>query len=292
MSALIDRLAIIGVGLIGGSLGLALKEAGAVDFVVGCGRTKENLQDALAMGAIDDATTDPEEAVKDADVVMLAVPVRAMAALAKKISHVLKPGAIVTDAGSTKEIVLGELVALLPPYVEVVPGHPIAGSEKTGAQAAKVDLYRGRRTIITPGKGASEAAIDLVKKMWEAAGSKVEVMDPNVHDLVLGAVSHLPHMVAYALVDTLMEWDEKEPMLRFSAGGFRDFTRIAASSPEMWRDICIDNKGPILEAIERFRKVLDRLEEEIDKGDARALEKRFERCREVKKRISAREEEG
>lgn len=286
MTALINRLAIIGVGLIGGSFGLALKEAGAVDFVIGCGRSEDNLREALAMGILDDATTDPVEAARDADVIMLAVPVRAMAALARQIAHVLKPGAIVTDAGSTKEVVLGELFAWLPPYVHVVAGHPIAGSEKTGAAAARSDLYHGHRTILIRDKRTDDEALQKVRELWEAAGASIEIMEARNHDIVLGAVSHLPHMVAYALVDTLLDWDDQTPMLRFSAGGLRDFTRIASSSPEMWRDVCADNKYAIVEAIERFIKVLTGLKAEIESGDQRALFDRFSRCREVRKKIA------
>jgi prephenate dehydrogenase len=234
---------------------------------------------------IDDATTDPEEAVAGADVVLLAVPVRSMAALARRIGHALKPGAIVTDAGSTKEIVMGELFALLPPHAKIVPAHPIAGSERTGAAAARPDLFRGRRTIITPNGIADADAIALVRRLWEAAGAKVEMMDAHTHDLVVGAVSHLPHLVAYALVETVLRWDEETPMLRFSAGGLRDFTRVAGSSPEMWTDICADNPGPIVEAIDRFIRALTELRGLVDGGRAEALREWFERSREARKRI-------
>ena len=286
MSVIVERLAIIGVGLIGGSFGLALKEAGAVDFVYGYGRTRENLQDALAAGAIDDASTEIDDLLREADVVLLAVPVRAMAQIVKDIAYLLKPGCIVTDAGSTKEVVLGEMVALLPSYVHVVPGHPIAGSEKTGAAAALADLYRGRRTILTPGPGTDREAVEVVKKLWEAVGANVEIMDPSIHDMVLGAVSHLPHMVAYALVDTVMKWDEEQPMLRFSAGGLRDFTRIASSSEEMWADICVDNSHKILQAINRFQDSLEGLKKEVDAQDRKALIKRFELARKVRRKIT------
>ncbi len=282
---LIERLSIIGVGLIGASFALALKEAGAVGFVTGHGRTKENLQDALAAGALDDATTELEEAVEDADVVMLAAPVRSFADIAKGVAHLLKPGAIVTDAGSTKEVVMDELLALLPSYVHIVPGHPIAGSEKTGAVSADAGLFRGRRTILTPGPGTDEGAVAAVSGLWKAAGASVEIMEPALHDVVMGAVSHLPHMAAYGLVETLMKWDEDAPMLRFSAGGFRDFTRIASSSPEMWRDICLDNRSNILEAIDRFTSALGELRAEVDKGDGKALVERFERARKVRDRM-------
>lgn len=285
MTPIIDRLAIVGVGLIGGSFALALKEAGAVGSVIGTGRSEENLREALAIGALDDATTDLVEAVGGADVVLLAVPVRSMAAIAKKIAYTLKNGCIVTDAGSTKEVVAGELFAHLPPHVKVVPAHPIAGSERTGAAAARSDLFIGRRTIITKNGIADDDAIDIVKRLWEAAGAKVEFMDAHTHDLVLGAVSHLPHMVAYALVDAVTRWDGETPMLRFSAGGLRDFTRVAGSSPEMWADICVDNKDAVLEAMGRYSASLDALRGLIEKGDAEALRKFFADAREVRKRI-------
>ncbi|MFO8057426.1 MAG: prephenate dehydrogenase/arogenate dehydrogenase family protein [bacterium] len=285
MNVKIGKLAIIGTGLIGGSFALALKKAQAVDFVVGCGRTLENLRDALAEGIIDDATTDPGEAVRDADLVFIAVPVGEISNLCLKIAHELKPGAIVTDAGSTKEIVLGELFGHLPPYVNIVGGHPIAGKEKTGAAAAEAELFQDRITIITPDKTTDPDALELIKKLWEAAGSRVEIMEPAEHDKVLGAVSHLPHMVAYALVDTLLEWEKETPLLRFSAGGLRDYTRIAASSPQMWRDICLDNKEAIIEAIDRFSGVLEELRADIENLNKDALTKRFERTREVRKKM-------
>ncbi len=285
MSARIGKLAVIGTGLIGGSFALALKKQQAVDFVVGCGRSLDNLREALAMGIIDDATTDPAEAVTGADLVFLAVPVGEISKLCLKIAHKLNPGAIVTDAGSTKQIVLGELFAHLPPYVNIVGGHPIAGREKTGAAAAEEDLFKDRITILTPDKTTDPDALAVVKKLWEAAGSRVEIMEPAEHDIALGAVSHLPHMVAYALVETLMEWDKEESLLRFSAGGLRDFTRIAASSPEMWRDICQDNTEAIIESIDRFAHVLQELRKDIKKKDGQALTERFERARDVRKKM-------
>lgn len=284
MTVLVPRLLVVGVGLIGGSFALALKAAGAVGRVVGAGRTMENLQEALALGVIDSADTLPD-AAKGADLVLLALPVRAMAPAAKKMAPVLKPGAIVTDAGSTKEIVLGELFAHLPAHVQLVGGHPIAGSEQTGAGAARADLFQGHRTILTPDHTTDPAALELVKKLWEAAGAQVEFMDPHRHDLVLGAVSHLPHLAAYALIDTLMEWDRETPMLRFSAGGLKDFTRVAASSPEMWRDICLDNREALLLALDRLTQSLGAIREEVAEKKGSALLSRFERSREARKKI-------
>lgn len=289
MTVLVPRLAIIGVGLIGGSFALALKAAGAVGRVWGAGRSEENLREALALGMVDEVGT-AEEAAAGADVILLAVPVRAMAGIARRIAPVLKAGAVVTDAGSTKEIVLGELFAHLPGHVHVVGGHPIAGSEKTGAAAARADLFRGRRTILTPDRTTDPQALELVKTLWETTGSRVELMDPHLHDLVLGAVSHLPHLVAYALIDTLLVWDREQPMLRFSAGGLRDFTRIAASSAEMWRDICLDNRDAILAALDRLAETLARIRTEVEKGDGAALLERFTRCREIRQKLSGEEE--
>ena len=285
MTVLIEKLAVIGVGLIGGSFALALKEAGAVGFVSGFGRTKENLQDALAFSVIDEAFTEISEAVEDADVIMMSVPVRAMSGLVKDMAPYLKDGAIVTDAGSTKEVILGELFAFLPHNAHIVAGHPIAGSEQTGASAAEPDLFQNKRVIITPDKTTEDHALKLVTKLWEACGAKVELMDPQTHDIVLGAVSHLPHMVAYALVDTLMKWDDETPMLRFSAGGLRDFTRIASSSPEMWSDICSDNEHVIVEALDRYIKTLMELRHEIESGDSKKLLERFTKARKVRSRI-------
>lgn len=286
MTAIVDRLAIIGVGLIGGSFALALREAGAVNYIIGAGRSSANLRDALSLSIIDEATQDPAEAAAGADVVFISTPIRTFAALARAIGPALKPGAIVTDAGSAKEIAGVELFAHLPPHARIVPGHPIAGSEKTGASSARADLFRGRRTILTPNGISDPEAVALVTRLWQAAGAQVETMDAHLHDLVLGAVSHLPHMVAYALVETVLRWDRETPMIRFSAGGLRDFTRVAASSAEMWADICLDNQDAILQALDRFAASLGELRGLIAAGRSEELRDWFERGREARRRMA------
>lgn len=227
---LIPRLAIIGVGLIGGSLSLALKDAGVVGEVVGCGRGKPNLEKALELGVIDRYTRDPVEAVKDADVIFLATPVKTLGTVTEELLPGLKPGAIMTDGGSVKGEVINMIEPLMPEGVHFVPGHPIAGTEKSGAEAAFPTLYRGKRCILTPTDNTDQEALALVTRMWQTAGSEVVSMPVEKHDRVLAAISHLPHMVAYSLVNAVGSYDQyEENILEYSAGGFRDFTRIASS---------------------------------------------------------------
>jgi prephenate dehydrogenase len=282
----IPRLAIIGVGLIGGSLALALKAADAVGEVVGIGRGMANLEKALELGVVDRISRNAAEGVRDADLIFLATPVLTLAEVAAAIAPHLKPGAILTDGGSVKGSVARAIEPLLPPGVHFVPGHPIAGTEKSGAEAAFATLYRRRRCILTPTDRTDPGALDLVRRVWETAGSEVVLMDVEKHDRVLAAISHLPHMVAYSLVNAVSTYDRyEENILEYSAGGFRDFTRIASSDPTMWRDIALTNRDALLEMMERFELFFAELKEDIRSGEGEKLFEFFLRSKESRDAI-------
>lgn len=283
---LIPRLAIIGVGLIGGSLSLALKEAGAVGEVIGCGRGKPNLEKALELGVVDRYSRDPVEAVKDADVIFLATPVKTLADVTRELLPGVKPGAIITDGGSVKGAVADSIEPLLPQGIHFVPGHPIAGTEKSGAEAAFPTLYRGKRCILTPTEKTDPQALLLVEKMWQVAGSEVVRMSLEKHDRVLAAISHLPHMVAYSLVNAVGSYDHyEENILEYSAGGFRDFTRIASSDPTMWRDIAETNREGLLEMMEQFEMFFAELKADVAAGSGERLFEFFLRSKQLRDAI-------
>ena len=273
---MIKTIAVIGVGLIGGSFSRALKAAGVVERVVGFDLDPENLTEALQLGVIDEIAADYASAVCAADLVFLAVPVRAMtAALAACVPH-LPAGCVVTDGGSVKDELVVACEQLMPAGRFFVGGHPIAGTEHSGAKASFATLFQGRRCILTPTSRTDQKALELVQRLWEAAGSRVECMEPLTHDRVFAAVSHLPHMVAYALVHAVdRSAEEEENILAFSAGGFRDFTRIASSDPSMWRDIALMNRLPLLSVLERYQQEFAVLKEKVAAGDGVWLENYF-----------------
>ncbi len=267
---MIKQLTIIGVGLIGGSLARALRQAGVVDEIVGAGRDAAHLQRAQELGVVDRYSTDLAAAVQGADMVLLAVPVGAMAAVMQAIAPQLSSDAVLTDAGSTKASVIAaarEVFGTLPEGF--VPGHPIAGTENSGVEASFAELYHGRRVILTPTGVSSEAAVARVRDMWQTVGAEVTTMTADHHDRVLAATSHLPHLLAFSLVDTLAKMDDKQEIFAYAAGGFRDFTRIASSDPQMWRDICAHNEPALLSMLDRFEADMKRLREAIanDDGD-------------------------
>ncbi|MEJ2698727.1 MAG: prephenate dehydrogenase/arogenate dehydrogenase family protein [Desulfuromonadales bacterium] len=277
---LIPRLAVVGVGLIGGSLALALKAAGAVGEVVGIGRGLENLQKALELGVVDRFTRDLAEGVSEADLVFLSTPVLTLSEVAAAVIPQMKQGAILTDGGSVKGAVVRAIEPLLPEGIHFVPGHPVAGTEKSGAEAAFPTLYKGRRCILTPTERTDRGALELVRKVWETAGSEVVVMEVEKHDRILAAISHLPHMVAYSLVNAVGSYDRyEENILEYSAGGFRDFTRIASSDPTMWRDIALSNREALVEMMERFTTFFVELKEDILLGDGDKLYEFFLRSK-------------
>jgi prephenate dehydrogenase len=273
---LINRLAIIGVGLIGGSLARILREKGEVGEVVGIGRGKANLERAVELGVIDRYCHDPAEGVSGADMVFLATPVCTIADLVKAIAPSLAPGCIVTDGGSVKGDIVRACEPLVPAGCHFVGGHPIAGTENSGVEASFAALYLGRRCIITPTDRTDRGALDKVVRMWQLAGSNVVQMDVAKHDRVVAAISHLPHMVAYSLVNAVGEYDGcDENILKYSAGGFRDFTRIASSDPVMWRDIALQNRDSILEMMDLFADYYARLRALVACGDGAAMERFF-----------------
>lgn len=277
------RLAVIGVGLIGGSFALALKRAGKVSHVVGVGRNHANLELARSRGAIDSIAPDPAAAAGDAEVVLVATPVSQFAQIFAALAKSLKPGAIVTDAGSTKrDVVAAARAALGARIAQFVPGHPVAGAERSGAGAASVELFRGRRVVLTPLPENAPAAVTRVRQLWEVCGARVTQLDADEHDAVLAAVSHLPHLLAYALVHEVAERENAEQLFSYAAGGFRDFTRIASSHPEMWRDICIANRDRVLHELGRYQSKLGAVERLLRASDAAGLEKLFAEAREAR----------
>jgi prephenate dehydrogenase len=282
---LIRRLAIIGVGLIGGSLARALRAAGEVGEVVGCGRGRPNLERALELGVIDRFTHDVGEAVTGADMVFLAVPLGAMGDTFAAMRGHLDADAVITDGGSAKASVvaacrqgLGELPT------GFVPGHPIAGTENSGVEASFAELYNNRRIILTPLETTSSEALDKVARMWRLCGADVTEMSVAHHDEVLAATSHLPHMLAFSLVDTLARMKENDEIFRYAAGGFRDFTRIASSNPVMWRDICVANRDAIGEVMDRYIQEMSELSETIKRGDGEQLLEVFSRAKAARDR--------
>jgi prephenate dehydrogenase len=277
---LIDKLVICGVGLIGGSFALALREAGAVGRIVGVGRSRASLERALELGVIDEIATGWEDALAGADFVLLAVPVGQIEAVMVAMAPHLQAQTIVSDAGSTK----GDMVAATYGYLDahlarVVPAHPIAGAEKSGVEAASKDLYRQRRTVVTPLPENDPAAVAQVKKLWEACGAKVTEMASHEHDRVFAAVSHLPHLLAFGLVHELAGRANAELLFANAASGFRDFTRIAGSHPEMWRDICQSNRQAILGELDQYLSELAYVRALLLANDGHRLETLFEDAR-------------
>lgn len=276
MTMIINRLAIIGVGLIGGSLARALREAGAVGSVVGIGRSRANLEDALSLGICDEITQDALEGVRGADMVFISVPVCAIPSVVAEIAPALAPGCIVTDGGSVKTAIVRECEALMPSGCHFVGGHPIAGTEHSGASASFATLYRGKRCILTPTERTDQAALATVDRIWRITGAEVCIMEPGHHDRIFAEISHLPHAVAYALVHAVGTADvEGENVLSYTAGGFRDFTRIASSDPVMWRDISLMNRDALLASIDGFSASLAELRRRIDGGDEAGLTEFF-----------------
>lgn len=268
---LIPVLAVVGVGLIGGSFAAALKTAGAVGRVLGVGRQPATLERARVMGLIDEVVT-LDQALEQAGVIMLATPVGAMSPLLEKIQPLLRPGVVVTDAGSTKEdLVVMARSILGDKFSQFVPGHPIAGAEQVGPEAADGDLYRDRTVVLTPQAETSAQAIDLVTKAWQACGARVLSMDPQVHDGVLASVSHMPHLLSAVFMWQVAMAGDSDVRLSLAGSGFRDFTRIAAGSPEVWRDIFLANRGAVLTELRHFKQALAHAEQALQDGDGQAL---------------------
>ncbi len=265
---MIERLAIIGVGMIGASLALALKQARAVNHVVGCGRNQLNLQKGMDLGVIDSYTASIAEAASSADVVVIATPLGAMKQVFEQIVDIVAENTVITDTGSAKGSVIKVAQTVLGDKIsQFVPGHPIAGAEKSGVEAGLADLYQNRRIIITPLKSTDPEAVAKIESMWQACGASIEYLGVGHHDKVLAATSHLPHMLAYGLVNYLSSLNDHDEIFKYAAGGFRDFTRIASSDPVMWRDVCISNGEALLTLIEGYKNELDQVSVAIRDGD-------------------------
>lgn len=282
-----ERLALIGVGLIGSSIALAARQHGLVKHIAVSTRKAETLAEAEALNLGDSYTLDAAEAVADADLVILCTPVGAFEAVARHIASALKPGAIVTDVGSVKGHVLRVVGPILPSNVHFVPGHPMAGTEYSGPSAGFPSLFEGRWCMLTPAPDVDRDAVDKLSDFWKALGSEIEVMDAAHHDLVVAITSHVPHLIAYNIVGTAddLETVSKSEVIKFSAGGFRDFTRIAASDPVMWRDVFLTNRDAVLEMLGRFLEDLSVLQRAVRQGDGEALEELFTRTRAIRRSI-------
>ena len=277
------KLAVIGVGLNGGSFALALKQAKAVSRVVGVGRNAANLRLARERGIIDSIAPDPGAAARDADLVLIATPVAQFNEILGNLAGNLGAKTLVTDGGSTKrDVIAAARGALGKKLGQFVPAHPIAGAENSGAAAANAELFRGKRVVITPLPQNRRSAVEQVESAWKACGARVSRMDPEEHDAVLATVSHLPHLLAYALVHGVARRNNSEQLFSFAAGGFRDFTRIASSHPEMWRDICLANRDRVLQELKSYANELGTIRKLIQKGDAAALEKLFTVARDAR----------
>ncbi len=283
MQPAFQKVVIFGVGLIGGSFALALRRAGAVSEVVGFGRSSATLEQAKQLGIIDRIGSDVAREVRDADLVLLATPVAQMAELFARIAPHLGVHTLVTDGGSTKgDVVAAARANLGDKIAQFVPAHPIAGAEKSGASAALADLYQGKKVVLTPLPENLPEAVARVRKAWELCGATVGELTAQQHDEVFAAVSHLPHLLSFALVHDLAQRDNRDQLLSFAASGFRDFTRIAASSPEMWRDICMANRDALMGELKQYAAELYVLHQALESNDAAKLEEIFSLAREVR----------
>ena len=281
------RVALIGIGLIGSSLAHVMRRENIAGEITVSSRSEATLKRAKELGLGDTYYADAAQAAADADLVIVSVPVGASGSVAKAIAQHLKPGAIVTDVGSTKASVITQMQPELPDNVHFIPGHPIAGTEYSGPDAGFAALFEDRWCILTPPTGTDKDAIEKLSKFWRTCGSKVELMEANHHDQVLALVSHLPQLISYNIVATASDFEDvsKADVIKYSASGFRDFTRLAASDPTMWRDVCLHNKEAVLEMLARFSEDLSSLRANIRRGDGDALFELFSNTRSVRRSI-------
>lgn len=281
------RIALIGIGLIGSSLARLARRDNLADHITVCARTQATLDKARARGFADSTTTDARACIESADLVVLCTPLGTYAEIARAIAPGLRSGAIVTDVGSAKECVIADVGPHVPEGVHFVPGHPIAGTEYSGPEAGFAELFEGRFCILTPPPGTDPAAVERIAALWRHAGMTVQTMSARHHDRVLAITSHLPHLIAYTIVGTATDLEEqvKSEVIKFSAGGFRDFTRIAASDPVMWRDVFLNNRDAVLEMLARFTEDLTALQRAIRWGEGEVLQDRFTRTREIRRGI-------
>ena len=284
---LFQTVAIIGVGLIGGSLALAMRKHGLAGRIVGCNRSAGNRAKVMALGLADEAVAEPAAAAEAADLVVICTPVGTYEDIARAIGPKLRPGGIVTDVGSVKQAAVRDIGPFVPDGAHFVPGHPVAGTEHSGPEAGFAELFENRWCVLTPPPGTDAGAVETVSALWRACGSFVTTMDARHHDHVLAMTSHLPHLIAYTIVSTASELEEslQGEVAKFSAGGFRDFTRIAASDPIMWRDVFLNNREAVLEMLQRFNEDLTALQRAIRWGEGDVLESMFRRTREARQRV-------
>ncbi|MFM9939925.1 MAG: prephenate/arogenate dehydrogenase family protein [Hyphomicrobiaceae bacterium] len=282
-----ERIALIGIGLIGSSISHAARRAGLARKIVGSAKTEATRKTALRLGIVDEAFSTAAEAVKGADLVILCVPVGACGAVAAEVGSHLAQGAVITDVGSVKGAIVRDVGPHVPKGVHFIPGHPIAGTEHSGPESGFAELFDNRWCILTPLTGAESAPIEKLKTFWQRLGSNVEIMDADHHDLVLGITSHVPHLIAFNIVNTAahLERVTDSEVIKFSAGGFRDFTRIAASDPTMWRDVFLNNREAVLEMLGRFTEDLIHLQRSIRYGDGETLFKLFTEARAARRNI-------
>ncbi len=274
---LFGKMTVIGVGLLGASLARACKERGLVEEITGYGRNRENLEKARVLKVIDHCSTDLAEAVKDADLVVLCTPVTSIIPLIQNMISKIRPGTLITDVGSVKEPIVKEAEKLVPKGVFFVGSHPIAGGENSGLEASTANLYQGAKCIVTPTDKTNNSALEKISALWQAVGMQIINLSAEEHDFVFGAVSHLPHIVVYALMNTLgaLRTQDDREVTAFSGAGLKDITRIASSDPVMWRDICLSNRNHSLDLIDRFQNKLDEIRSTIEKGDGQALKEEF-----------------
>ncbi|MEH6403539.1 MAG: prephenate/arogenate dehydrogenase family protein [Sneathiella sp.] len=286
-SATFNKICFIGIGLIGSSIARAARQHGLASEIVCAARTHDTRRTALELGVVDHAYENPVDAVTDADLVIFCTPVGTYGAIAEAIAPALKKGAIVSDVGSVKKMVVDAIEPHIPDGVDFVAGHPVSGTEKSGPAAGFAELFEGRWCILTPSEKSGDAAVEKLSAFWTAIGSNVEIMEPAHHDLVLAITSHVPHLIAYNIVGTADDLEEvtQSEVIKYSAGGFRDFTRIAASDPTMWRDVFLHNKDAVLEMLGRFSEDLTALQRAIRWGDGDALFQTFSRTRAIRRQI-------
>jgi cyclohexadieny/prephenate dehydrogenase len=282
-----DKIALIGIGLIGGSIALEARKRGLARSIVAATRSAETAATANKLKLADHCGTDIAAACEDADLVIVCTPVGACGAIAKAIAPKLKPGCIVSDAGSVKQTVIADMAPHIPKGVHFIPAHPVAGTENSGPEAALLDLFQGRWTILTPLPDSDPKAVDKLEAFWKALGSEVNRLDPANHDRILAITSHLPHLIAYTIVGTADDLGGhlNSEVLKYAAGGFRDFTRIAASDPTMWRDVFMNNREAVLEVLQRFQEDLFYLQRAIRWGEGDKLFELFVRTREIRRAL-------
>lgn len=280
---IINKLCIIGVGSMGGSLARALRKNNSVKSIVGYGRNLERLNKAKELGVVDETCSELGDAIKDADIIVLATPLGAMQKILMALKDIISSESVITDVGSSKKFVIDaakNTFGKVP--VNFVPAHPIAGTEKSGVESAKADLFEQRRVILTPQASTSSSAVETIRSMWQACGANVVEMQVEHHDEVLAATSHLPHMLAYSLVDTLAHMDDQQEIFEYAAGGFRDFTRIASSDPQMWHDICVANREQLVKMLHAFNEDLQRLTQAVEQADSEYLKDTFTRAKKAR----------